>query len=337
MFGSHTSQRRCAPFLFVPLISFPSAAPAFLYPNCSAAANPCEGHYNRAKSVAENLKMSAPMLSRFDLIFILLDRPDEAMDARLSEHVMALHSGVTGRAQAARQRLLAHTPSSAAHNPLSSSFCSALPPASGLCPSLGAGCSSAGGTQAYGGTQQGACAATQQQPARPTLAERLRRGSGSGGCGGAAAADNAADLLPTPLLRKYLAYARQYVHPVMSDGAKEVLQVCCVFASSQGYLKVPNLSAVAKGGCVLFVAPRCRASTCRCASRRCRDAPRPSPRARWAHAARPCPRLQAPHLPAPDPLFAHRADALCVSACVNSSRAWFAWRRRARGWTCGWR
>lgn len=58
-----------------------------------AAANPAEGHYNKAKSVCANLKMSPAMLSRFDLIFILLDKPDEALDQALSEHVMALHSG----------------------------------------------------------------------------------------------------------------------------------------------------------------------------------------------------------------------------------------------------
>jgi DNA helicase MCM8 len=39
-----------------------------------AAANPCGGHYNRAKTVVENLKMSPALLSRFDLIFILLDK-----------------------------------------------------------------------------------------------------------------------------------------------------------------------------------------------------------------------------------------------------------------------
>jgi DNA replicative helicase MCM subunit Mcm2 (Cdc46/Mcm family) len=33
------------------------------------------------------------MLSRFDLIFVLLDRPDELMDQAMSEHIMALHSG----------------------------------------------------------------------------------------------------------------------------------------------------------------------------------------------------------------------------------------------------
>jgi len=41
----------------------------------------------------ENLKLSPAMLSRFDLIFVLLDRPDELMDQALSEHIMALHSG----------------------------------------------------------------------------------------------------------------------------------------------------------------------------------------------------------------------------------------------------
>jgi hypothetical protein len=41
----------------------------------------------------ENLKLSPAMLSRFDVIFVLLDRPDELMDQALSEHIMALHSG----------------------------------------------------------------------------------------------------------------------------------------------------------------------------------------------------------------------------------------------------
>ncbi|KAH7866667.1 hypothetical protein Vadar_023432 [Vaccinium darrowii] len=58
-----------------------------------AAANPVGGHYNRAKTVNENLKMSAALLSRFDLVFILLDKPDELLDKRVSEHIMSLHTG----------------------------------------------------------------------------------------------------------------------------------------------------------------------------------------------------------------------------------------------------
>ncbi|KAG7310603.1 hypothetical protein JYU34_003395 [Plutella xylostella] len=62
-----------------------------------AAANPRHGTYQRSKTVAENLKMSSALLSRFDLVFILLDQPDEKMDAMLSEHVLALHSGNKGK------------------------------------------------------------------------------------------------------------------------------------------------------------------------------------------------------------------------------------------------
>ena len=59
-----------------------------------AAANPAGGHYHRGKTVSENLKMSTALLSRFDLIFIMVDSADEVLDARLSEHIMALHSGM---------------------------------------------------------------------------------------------------------------------------------------------------------------------------------------------------------------------------------------------------
>ncbi|KAL9993384.1 putative DNA helicase [Helianthus debilis subsp. tardiflorus] len=58
-----------------------------------AAANPVGGHYNRAKTVNENLKINAPLLSRFDLVFILLDKPDEQLDKQVSEHIMSLHAG----------------------------------------------------------------------------------------------------------------------------------------------------------------------------------------------------------------------------------------------------
>ncbi|OEL29223.1 putative DNA helicase MCM8 [Dichanthelium oligosanthes] len=54
-----------------------------------AAANPVGGHYDRAKTVNENLKMSAALLSRFDLVFILLDKPDELLDKRVSDHIIA--------------------------------------------------------------------------------------------------------------------------------------------------------------------------------------------------------------------------------------------------------
>eukprot|EP00966_Prymnesium_polylepis_P059640 1382925-Prymnesium_polylepis.1 len=51
-----------------------------------AAANPVGGHYNGTKTASENLKLPPNLLSRFDLIFVLLDRPNAQMDALLSEH-----------------------------------------------------------------------------------------------------------------------------------------------------------------------------------------------------------------------------------------------------------
>jgi len=65
-----------------------------------AAANPVGGHYDKAKTVCENIKMSAALLSRFDLTFILLDNPDERHDEQLSEHVISMHSN-SGKAREA--------------------------------------------------------------------------------------------------------------------------------------------------------------------------------------------------------------------------------------------
>ncbi len=66
-----------------------------------AAANPAGGHYDRSKTIAENLRISPALLSRFDLIFILLDKPNEATDKQLSEHVMALHGNRAAAAASA--------------------------------------------------------------------------------------------------------------------------------------------------------------------------------------------------------------------------------------------
>lgn len=57
-----------------------------------AAANPIGGHYIRDKSVLDNLKMSQAMLSRFDLIFLLIDIPNELTDKMLTDHVLSINS-----------------------------------------------------------------------------------------------------------------------------------------------------------------------------------------------------------------------------------------------------
>lgn len=49
--------------------------------------------------------MGSPVLSRFDVIFILLDIPDESHDRHLSEHVMANRAGKARTASATVTRI----------------------------------------------------------------------------------------------------------------------------------------------------------------------------------------------------------------------------------------
>jgi len=63
---------------------------ASLPSRCSviAAANPRSGHYDMSKSVSENLNMAGPLLSRFDLVFILRDEANEDRDKMISGSIM---------------------------------------------------------------------------------------------------------------------------------------------------------------------------------------------------------------------------------------------------------
>ena len=57
-----------------------------------ASANPRESRYNPRLSVVDNLQLPPTLLSRFDLIYLVLDRPDEAFDRRLGAHLVSLFS-----------------------------------------------------------------------------------------------------------------------------------------------------------------------------------------------------------------------------------------------------
>jgi len=56
-----------------------------------AAANPIYGRYNTSKTAQENINLPAALLSRFDMIFLLLDRPNEDADLELAKHVAMVH------------------------------------------------------------------------------------------------------------------------------------------------------------------------------------------------------------------------------------------------------
>ncbi|XP_034754360.1 DNA helicase MCM8, partial [Etheostoma cragini] len=142
-----------------------------------AAANPIGGHYNRGKTVSENLKMGSALLSRFDVVFLLLDIPDESHDRHLSEHVMANRAGKGTTSSAIVTR---------ANSDLETSIL--------------------------------------LEHSDMPLSERLQIPAGE-----------TVDPIPVCLLRKYISYARQYVHPSISPEAAKILQDFYLSLRSQSH------------------------------------------------------------------------------------------------------
>ncbi|KAJ3547826.1 hypothetical protein NM688_g5364 [Phlebia brevispora] len=56
-----------------------------------AAANPIGGRYDRKKSLRANVAMTAPIMSRFDLFFVVLDECDEKSDLNIAKHIVNVH------------------------------------------------------------------------------------------------------------------------------------------------------------------------------------------------------------------------------------------------------
>ncbi len=57
-----------------------------------AAANPDNGKYDPYKNILDNVSLPIPLLTRFDLIFIIRDQPDQAEDETVARHILDLRA-----------------------------------------------------------------------------------------------------------------------------------------------------------------------------------------------------------------------------------------------------
>lgn len=66
---------------------------ATLNSRCSvlAAANPKFGRFDSYKVLAEQIDLPAPIISRFDLIFVIEDKPSREGDSELADHILKIH------------------------------------------------------------------------------------------------------------------------------------------------------------------------------------------------------------------------------------------------------
>ncbi|MGZ7160201.1 MAG: minichromosome maintenance protein MCM [Methanobacterium sp.] len=60
-----------------------------------AAANPKFGRFDRYKSIAEQINLPSTILSRFDLIFVIEDKPNAERDKKLAAHILNIHQNTS--------------------------------------------------------------------------------------------------------------------------------------------------------------------------------------------------------------------------------------------------
>jgi DNA helicase MCM8 len=175
---------------------------ASLPARCSviAAANPKHGSYNMSKTVAENLNISRPILSRFDLVFILRDRANKDQDRLVSSNIINLYrrQGVEGGASGSSTSTLDVTQETTAQ--LAEKYLS----------------NDKENTNAQSSSTQDPFpqgpAVPPRRENRVPLEQRLAWVAGFN------------QALPADLVRDYIAYAREFCKPKLTVEAAEILQ-----------------------------------------------------------------------------------------------------------------
>lgn len=56
-----------------------------------AAANPLYGKYDSFKNITENVNLPIPLLTRFDIVYVIRDIPEREKDHRIASHILEIH------------------------------------------------------------------------------------------------------------------------------------------------------------------------------------------------------------------------------------------------------
>ena len=56
-----------------------------------AAANPIYSRYDRSRSLRYNVNISPPIMSRFDIFFVIFDEKNDDEDFHIAQHIVAMH------------------------------------------------------------------------------------------------------------------------------------------------------------------------------------------------------------------------------------------------------
>lgn len=66
-----------------------------------SAANPMYGKYDPYKNITENVNLPIPLLTRFDLVYVIRDLPEKEKDSKIAGHILEIHKDVQRSSQAA--------------------------------------------------------------------------------------------------------------------------------------------------------------------------------------------------------------------------------------------